>query len=122
MSRHHVSPQQRQFAKHLRSNATELENRLWHELRAKRLDGAKFKRQVPIGPYIADFVCFQARLVVEVDGPLHDRPESRLRDIVRNAYMRREGFRILRFSSEVALGRMVEDIRQAVEAPLPTLR
>ena len=66
---------------------------LWKLLRNRRLDDLKFRRQVPIGPYIVDFVCFAARLVVEADGPLHD-PVS---DACRDAWLRREGFTLLRF-------------------------
>jgi very-short-patch-repair endonuclease len=67
--------EQRRFAKELRKNQTVPEQRLWHELRARRLDGWKFRRQVPIEGYVADFVCFEARLIVEMDGPLHRTPE-----------------------------------------------
>ena len=122
MPRQSVSHQQRNFAKRLRREATELENRLWHELRARRLDGWKFRRQLPIGRYVVDFVCLDARLIVEVDGPMHDRPEQRLSDAARDAYLRNQDFRILRFAHDVALGRMVDDIRQALGTPLPTLR
>ena len=66
---------------------------LWALLRNRRLDDLKFRRQVPIGPYIADFVCFARRLIVEADGPLHD-PEP---DAVRDAWLRSQGFRVLRF-------------------------
>ncbi len=105
------------------ANQTALEARLWHEIRAKRLDGWKFRRQVPIKDYVADFVCFEARLIVEVDGPLHKEPENRLRDAERDAVLRREGFRVLRFDSDIALGRMVDDIRRVLKAPpLPTPR
>jgi very-short-patch-repair endonuclease len=94
--------------------------RLWHELRAKRLDGWKFKRQVPIEGYVADFACFEARLIVEVDGPLHQRPEQMLKDAERDAVLRRHRFRILRFDGDAALGRMVADIRAALaEYPSP---
>ena len=114
MPRHYVPEEQRAFAKKLRREQTALESRLWHELRAKRLDGWKFKRQVPIGPYVADFVCLEARLIVEVDGPLHRQTEQRLKDGERDAVLRRHGFRVLRFSDEVALGRMVEEVRGAL--------
>ena len=66
---------------------------LWRLLRNRRLDDLKFRRQVPIGPYIVDFVCFGARLIVEADGPLHD-PAA---DAVRDAWLKREGFVVLRF-------------------------
>jgi very-short-patch-repair endonuclease len=104
----------------LRSGQTALEQRLWFELRAKRLDGWKFKRQVPIEGYVADFVCFEARLVVEVDGPLHQAPEQRWKDAERDATLRSHGFRTLRFDGDVALGRMVDHIREALrEHPSP---
>jgi very-short-patch-repair endonuclease len=80
MKAHHrvVSARIRAFAKDLRSNQTSLEDLVWRELRAKRLDGWKFKRQVPIEGYIVDFACFEAKTVVEVDGPLHSEPGQRM--------------------------------------------
>jgi very-short-patch-repair endonuclease len=123
MPKYRVPDEQRDFAKKLRREQTALETRLWHEIRAKRLDDWKFRRQVPIGPYVVDFVCFEARLIVEVDGPLHRQAENRMRDAKRDAVLKERGFRILRFDADVALGRMVEDIRRALRSPpLPTLR
>jgi len=66
---------------------------LWKLVRNRRLEDLKFRRQVPIGPYIVDFVCFAARLIVEADGPLHDADADALRD----AWLTREGFTVLRF-------------------------
>lgn len=86
--------QQRRFAKHLRQSMTEAERRLWFHLRAHRLGGHKFKRQVPVGPYIVDFMHFGARLVVEADGGQHNEDG---RDVRRDAWLRRGGFRVLRF-------------------------
>jgi very-short-patch-repair endonuclease len=121
MPNYRIPEQQRRFAKRMRSDQTAAETRLWHEIRAGRLNGWKFKRQVPIGRYIVDFVCFEARLIVEVDGPVHDRPENRLHDAGRDADLRREGFRILRFNADIAPGRMLDDIAAALEGPpLPT--
>ena len=82
------------FAKQLRSNMTEAERKLWGALRAKRFDGFKFKRQVPIGRYIVDFICFEKRLIIEVDGGQHS--ESK-RDAVRDRWLVSQDFRILRF-------------------------
>ena len=59
------------FAKDLRKNSTNTENALWKYLRAKRLDGFKFRRQEPIGKYIVDFICFESRLIIECDGGQH---------------------------------------------------
>ena len=121
MRRTPVAEEQRRFAKRLRREQTALEARLWHELRAHRLDGWKFRRQVPIGPYIADFVCHEARLIVEVDGPLHRKPENQLKDAERDIQLQSRGFRVVRFDEEIALGRMIDDIRRALAtSPLPT--
>ena len=81
-------------AKEMRANATEAEHRLWQILRAHRFAGFKFRRQVPIDFYIADFVCFAARLIVEVDGGQHSESAN---DKRRDAFLREQGFRVLRF-------------------------
>ena len=89
------------FAKQLRRNPTPEEGRLWQAVKAKRLAGAKFRRQVPIGPYVADFLCVSARLVVELDGSQHG--EAVEADAVRTRYLEGEGYRVLRFwNNEVA--------------------
>jgi very-short-patch-repair endonuclease len=79
-------------AKHSRSHPTDAEHRLWQLLRAKRLAGWKFRRQPPIGRYRPDFVCHRAKLIVEADGGQHGHD----RDGDRDAWLRGEGFRILR--------------------------
>ncbi|MGX5800899.1 endonuclease domain-containing protein [Bradyrhizobium sp. Arg314] len=84
----------RSFARTLRREMTEAENKLWQELRDRRLDRIKFRRQVPIGKYIADFACLQARLIVELDGSQHADSES---DLARGAELKARGFRVLRF-------------------------
>jgi very-short-patch-repair endonuclease len=81
------------FAKKLRREMTDAEKKLWQELRAKRFENYKFKRQQPIGKYIADFVCLEHRLIVEVDGSQH---EGSVHDEARDAWLRSQGFRILR--------------------------
>jgi very-short-patch-repair endonuclease len=79
---------------------TEAEDKLWHELRSRRLDRIKFRRQVPIGCYIADFACLEAKLIVEIDGSQH---ADSVRDHERDAELRSRGFRILRFWNDEAL-------------------
>jgi very-short-patch-repair endonuclease len=74
---------------------TEAERRLWQILRSEQMTGYKFRRQVPIGRYIANFVCHEARLIVEVDGGQHDR--SSPQEAERSAFLQNEGYRILRF-------------------------
>ncbi|MDL2399889.1 endonuclease domain-containing protein [Rhizobium mayense] len=87
-----VPDRHRQFAKAMRGDATKAENLLWQALRRSQL-GGKFKPQVPIDGYILDFVCFEARLIVEVDGAQH--AES-MTDRKRDVYFLNQGFRILR--------------------------
>ena len=82
-------------AKHNRSHPTDAEHRLWQILRAKRLDGWKFRRQPPIGPYRPDFVRRRAKLIVEADGGQHGEE----RDGARDAWLQSQGFRILRFGT-----------------------
>jgi very-short-patch-repair endonuclease len=82
-------------ARSLRRNMTEAEIRVWQMLRAHRTNGFKFRRQVPIGRYIADFVCHEARLVVEIDGGQHDCLSRR--ETARSGFLRNQGYRILRF-------------------------
>ena len=83
----------RSHAKDLRSHQTDAEHRLWQILRAHRLAGYKFRRQVPPDFYIADFVCFARRLIIEVDGGQHAGSTS---DKRRDTYLQQEGFRLLR--------------------------
>jgi very-short-patch-repair endonuclease len=78
----------------MRSAATEAEHRLWQILRAKRLSGHKFKRQLPIDHYIVDFACLSKRLIVEADGGQHGGSN---RDTRRDGYLKTQGFRVLRF-------------------------
>ena len=95
-----VPANKRSFARKLRREMTEAEDKLWHELRSRRLDGIKFRRQVPIGPYVADFACLDSWLIVELDGTQH--AESH-RDAKRDAELNRRGFRVLRFWNDEVL-------------------
>ncbi len=82
-------------ARVLRRHSTDAERVLWRHLRNRQLKGKKFRRQAPIGPYVVDFVCHEARLVVEVDGGQH--AQARDRDQARDAWLRSQGYRVLRF-------------------------
>ena len=111
--------EQGQFAKTLRRNMTDAEALLWRHLRAHRLDGQKFRRQQALGPYIVDFVHFGARVIVEADGGQHN--ES-VKDEVRDAWLRNEGFQVLRFWNDQILqdtDRVLEMIWAAVTAAAP---
>ena len=74
--RQRIPKQKRTFARTLRANATEAETKLWRLLRSRRLASLKFRRQVPIGPWIVDFVSFEYHLVVEADGSQHAESED----------------------------------------------
>jgi very-short-patch-repair endonuclease len=91
----------RDFARRLRRQSTDAERLLWFRLRERRFAGHKFRRQAPIGPYIADFVCYQARLIIELDGGQHAAQKDY--DARRDAWFRQQGFTVLRFSDNVAL-------------------
>ena len=84
----------RKIAKHLRSFQTIAERSFWYNVRAHRFAGYKFRRQHPIGPYIVDFVCLSAKLVVELDGGQHAGQRSY--DEKRDAFLSERGFRVLR--------------------------
>ncbi|MFE9082636.1 endonuclease domain-containing protein [Brevundimonas sp. NPDC003935] len=84
-------------AKAMRREPALYERRLWAILRDRRLEGLKFRRQVVIGRYVADFVCLRHRLIVEADGPLHD---NRTQDAARDEWLRTQGFRVLRFPNQ----------------------
>lgn len=87
------------LARHLRNEATTPERRLWAWLRAlRRLHGLHFRRQVPIGPLVADFACHDAKLIIELDGPFHEPEKDRERD----AWFVRAGYRTLRCSNDIA--------------------
>jgi very-short-patch-repair endonuclease len=90
-------------ARHMRSAPTDAESALWRHLRAGRLQGHKFKRQQPIGPYIVDFVCFAKKLVVELDGGQH--ADQQAYDEARTRWLRREGFQVLRCWNDDVLQR-----------------
>ena len=92
-----VSSKQRSNAKSMRHVMTDAELKLWNELRAHRLMGMGFRRQVPIGPYIADFACAKYRIIVEVDGSQHGEEATAIHDEARSAYLKSRGWTILRF-------------------------
>lgn len=83
------------YARHLRNNATEAERRLWQHLRRRQLNGFKFRRQHAIARYICDFVCLEAGVVVELDGSQHAAQSPY--DEQRDAFLKSNGFRVLRF-------------------------
>jgi len=96
-------------ARHLRRNMTDAERKLWRLLRGRQMESYRFRRQQPIGNYIVDFVCLEARLVIEVDGGQHAIHADADRE--RTEWLRSEGYRVLRFWNRQVLKetRMVLD-------------
>jgi len=120
MPKYRVEDFKRTQVKTLRHALTEAELDLWQLLRSRQLCDIKFRRQVPLGPWIADFVCFEHMLIVEADGSQHaDSP----RDERRDADLRSRGFRILRFwNNDIlrnATGVLEKILGEIEEAPSP---
>ena len=105
------------LAKSMRSGATEAEAVLWKRLRAGRLLGFKFKRQQPIENYIVDFVCFEQKLIVELDGGQHADSALAAADAARTQWLEAKGYRALRFWNDEALNR-TDDVLEAIIAAL----
>ena len=101
-------------AKVLRRNMTEAEKLLWSQLRNARLGGFKFRKQQPIGPYIADFVCQEMRLIVEADGSQHAESDH---DARRDAFLMSKGYRVLRFWNNDIMANM-RGVKEAILAAL----
>ena len=85
------------LAKELRKKSTDTERTLWKYLRAKRMDGIKFRRQQPLGNYIVDFVCFERKIIIELDGGQHAQTGQREKDKERDRWLEKQGYYILRF-------------------------
>lgn len=89
-------------AREQRRNNVNAEAMVWRAVRARRSEGYKFRRQVPVENFILDFVCFESRCVIEIDGPSHERQAAK--DARRDAWLLAQGFRVLRISNDLVLG------------------
>jgi very-short-patch-repair endonuclease len=117
-----VSDIQRTRARELRRTMTRAEILLWRHLKADRLAGLGFRRQTPIGNYIADFVAHACKLIVEVDGESHDFEERIRRDAGRDRWFTSRGYRVLRFTNDDVLKNLegvVLSIAEAAEQAAP---
>jgi very-short-patch-repair endonuclease len=97
---------------------TDAERLIWNAVRGHRFVGASFRRQTPIGPYVVDFVCHDATLVIEIDGGQHFEDEYLRRDARRDAFLKSKGYRVLRFNNhDVITNRqgVLETIAAAIE-------
>jgi len=111
-----------EFTRYLRHNMTPEEIILWEALRNRRCHNMKFRRQVNIGPYIADFLCMQHRLIIEVDGSVHNLKEHREYDRSRDKYFHELNFRVLRIKNNeiyVSLPSVLNRIQKAMFQNIP---
>jgi very-short-patch-repair endonuclease len=109
-----------EFARVLRKNPTDAERRLWFLLRYKKLGGYRFRRQQSIGPYVADFFCASAKLIVELDGDQHGTVEMIEKDRKRTVWLQEHGYRVLRFPNHEVFKTpsvVTETIWRALDAP-----
>ena len=112
-------------APRLRKTMTDAERRLWTALRRElpEIAGTHFRRQVAIGPYVAEFVCVARRLIIEVDGKVHEDWDRGLRDAERDAYLRGQDFRVIHFTNREVMLDMPSVLRQigsAIATPTPS--
>ena len=105
-------------ARHLRRKMTLPEVLLWTELRGRKFDGLRFRRQHPLGPYILDFYCDTPKLAVEVDGAGHDHPDAMRHDSARDAWLAAHGVLVLRLPASLVLS----DLEEALQAIRRTAR
>jgi very-short-patch-repair endonuclease len=99
MVRTHIAPDIRKLARRMRNNPTGAERKLWRALREWSPPGANFRRQAPIGRFIADFACHTTKLIIEVDGSQHELEDNKVRDEVRTQWLLSQGYRTLRFDN-----------------------
>jgi len=119
MTRFDRTPFKTGRARYLRKTATRPEQKPWFELRGARIDGYSFRRQHPVGSYILDFYCPEAKLCVELDGDQHGTWKAQAHDAARSNYLRSKGIRVVRFGNHELKENMeaiVETIRRSLEA------
>jgi very-short-patch-repair endonuclease len=109
------------LARRLRTGATSAERVLWRELRNGRIGGFRFRRQVVLRGFIADFVCYEARLVIEVDGATHSTAEEIERDAARDEKLKASGNAILRFTNDEVFHN-IEGVLETIRLKLDELR
>jgi len=115
-----ITKRQRDRSRSLRLRQTDAEQKLWQRLRGRQINGAKFRRQYPIGPYFADFCCVEQQLIVELDGSQH--AERGAADEKRTTFLAQEGYRVIRFWDNEVLTYMtsvLERIATALKGPHP---
>jgi very-short-patch-repair endonuclease len=104
------------YAKGMRKDSTKAEDLLWQRLRGKKVVGLKFRRQHPIDKFIPDFYCHEKKLVVELDGGIHDEKQQKDFDSVRTEMLNELGIKVIRFTNEDVLTRIENVIEKTIEA------
>ncbi len=107
---HYASPELKEIAGNLRRCTTEAEDLLWNKLKNKKLNGEKFRRQHALYKFVADFYCHEHKLVIELDGEIHNQKENKEKDESRTYALEQLGLKIIRFKNE----EVVKDIRKVL--------
>ena len=110
-----VNHETRDFARFLRRRLSLPEGLLWRALKAGKVQGLKFRKQHPVGPYVLDFYCHQARLCVEIDGASHGFGRQPEKDARRDGWLAGKGVRTLRISASLVLGDVDDAVRMIVD-------
>ena len=111
------------LARELRKRQTDAERALWNKLRSKQIEGVKFRRQQPIGPYIVDFVSLERKLIIEIDGGQHNERKVREKDQEREEWLKEKGYQTLRFWNNDVLTNIegvLERIKENLEGKTPS--
>ncbi|WP_340644213.1 endonuclease domain-containing protein [Phenylobacterium sp.] len=121
----HKSDRADRAARRMRREPTRAEVLLWNGLRRMEETDAHFRRQAPMGPYVVDFVCHSARLIVEVDGKVHELEQVALRDLDRATWLEGRGYRVLRVTNDEVTGDIASVLTRILSAlgagtPTPT--
>ena len=109
-----------EFARHLGKDASRIEKILWSTFRNRNFHGLKFRRQQPIGPFVVDFICFEKKFILELDGPHHEQQKDY--DRRRDDWLQREGYRVFRVNNDnffMNEGMVMKKIDEALFSPLP---
>src|SRR5579872_2153539 len=109
------------LARSLRRNATSAERRLWQGLRRRQIAGLRFRRQVILGGFVADFACFDARMIIEVDGATHGTDQEIARDAARSAALAAQGYDVLRFTNDEVFHNL-DGVLETIQMRLIALR
>lgn len=116
-----ANPKLFEFSKILRKTQTDAEDTIWQSLRNRKILGFKFRRQHPLGNYIADFYCYEAKLVIEIDGGIHNQPENKEYDENRSIELEELGIRVIRFTNEMVnsdLNKVLDIIKEHLQKHL----